>query len=137
MGFVGLDPEAASQLAMRLEQATQDLRAHAGAVANLLAQAGLSSHAPDTMIDVAAWADYRKRDLRTRIEKIVGAEAMASGSLPGGLHFEIRSEAVDAGKHEADKIGDDLEYNFSKKDIPEHLEDLRQYGGDPVYAGAF
>ena len=82
MSYVGLDPQAASELARHLDEAARDLESHASTVAGLLDQAGIvSSAAPAQLREIAGWAAYRSRDLRRRIDKAVAADSGGVGAI--------------------------------------------------------
>src|SRR5438552_18912207 len=104
MGFVGLDPQAATALAGALGGAMQDLHGHADAVASLLRQTGFQSDASRIMHEVGDWAAYRRRNLQGRIDKIVAADTGTVDGLPAGFRFADRDKAVKAGQQEADRI---------------------------------
>src|SRR5438309_2055730 len=116
MAYVGLDPQAAGELAMRLDQAAADLEGHAGEVARLLDQAGIvSSAAPAQLREIAGWAAYRSRDLRRRIDKALAADSGAAGARAPGFRFASRGGAKKAGTEEADKIRALLDGHHPKK----------------------
>src|SRR5438270_11989685 len=104
MSYVGLDPQAAGELARHLDEAARDLESHASTVASLLDQAGIvSREAPAQLREIAGWAAYRSRDLRRRVDTILAADR-GSGARPNGFRFTSRDDAAKADAEEADKI---------------------------------
>ena len=86
MSYVGLDIDRCVELKAHLDAACQDLNNHAATVEGLLRQAGITScKAPAEIRDVAAWANYRSRDLQKRIDRARAADA---GSAAWGSRFE-------------------------------------------------
>ena len=90
MSYVGLDIARCSELKAHLDQAAADLYAHADTVQALLNQAGIvSCKAPAELRDVAAWANYRSRDLQNTFGgagsniNLVPAGAMLNADNPG------------------------------------------------------
>jgi hypothetical protein len=134
--FVGLDPAAASELAQRLDEAAADLEAHAHTVADLLAQGGVSSSAPAEIRDVAGWARYRSRDLRSRIDRIVKESGGQTAVELRGFRFANRDEAKTAGRDNAKKV-ERLLRSHDTKQLNDALDALKRYGNDPAYVAAF
>ena len=126
MGFVGLDPQAATALAGTLGSVVQDLHGHADAVDGLLRQAGFQSDASRIMHEVGDWAAYRRRDLQRRIDKIVAADTGAVDGLPAGFRFADPDKAVKAGQQEADRIKW-LLAKAKPKDVDAELARIEQY----------
>lgn len=132
MSFVGMDIDKCSQLKVHLDQAAADLRAHADRVAALLAQAGIgSSNAPAEIRDVAAWADYRSRDLQKRIERMIAANG---GSGPG-FRFASPEISRKAAKQQADTLKK-LMQGGDAAGVADALAKVKTYAGDPVFAAA-
>ena len=95
MTFVGLDIDKCTALKAHLDQACQDLNAHAANVEAALKQAGIQScQAPAEIRDVAAWADYRSRDLQKRIDR---ARAADTGAVWGSRFGGNRADGCDHG----------------------------------------
>ena len=138
MSFVGLDPQAALDLVARFDRAVQDLGGHAQVIDNLFAQAGHpgESGAPGTMRNAAAWAAYRSRDLKARIDKVLVADSGAAGATPNGFRFANQAEAEKAGKDEAKKIKGLLD-GGKYKQLEAELAKVKQYANDPNFAAAF
>jgi hypothetical protein len=139
MEFVGLDPGSASELAARLEQASNDLNAHASTVESLLAQAEIvSCRAGAELREIAAWAAYRARDLRRRIDRIVAADHASGGTdpVPRGFRFATPALARKAGRETAKDMKKMLD-DDNHVDLDFEMDRLRQYGDDPDFAGAF
>ena len=137
MTFVGLDPQAASDLVARFDRAVHDLEQHAQVIEGLFAQAGHpgASGAPGTMRHVAAWADYRRRDLQKRIDKVLVADSGSAGATPTGFRFATAAEAAKVGKAEADKIKKLLDAGKYKQ-LEAELEKVKHYANDPNFAAA-
>jgi hypothetical protein len=132
MSFVGLDIDRCCELKAHLDQACQDINAHAATVEALLGQAGIvSCRAPAELRDVAAWADYRSRDLQKRIDRMRAANG---GSTPG-FHFASPKVAEDAGKHEGDEIKKRLDAG-DPAGAADELAKVKAYAGDPGFAAA-
>jgi hypothetical protein len=132
MSFVGLDIDRCCELKAHLDQACQDINAHAATVEALLAQAGIvSCRAPAELRDVAAWADYRSRDLQKRIDRMRAANG---GGAPG-FRFASPKVAKDAGKHEGDEIKKRLEAG-DPRGAADELAKVKAYAGDPGFAAA-
>jgi hypothetical protein len=138
MEFVGLAPGPASELASHLAAAARELEAHARTVESLLNQAGIvSCHAGAQIREVAAWADYRARDLRRRIERIVAADRASGGSGPvDGFRFATRALARKAGRETAKDMKKVLD-DSNHVGLDFEISQLRQYGNDPDFAGGF
>src|SRR5437763_7616876 len=137
MSYVGLDPQAAGELARHLDEAARDLESHASTVAGLLDQAGIvSSAAPAQLREIAGWAAYRSRDLRRRIDKMLAADSGGVGARPGGFRFASRGGAKKAGTEEANKIRGLLDGHHSKK-LAEELAKAKAYLADPDCAASF
>jgi hypothetical protein len=136
MGYVGLDPAAADHLVGEFSAAARDLEAHAQTIDRLLAEAGFASGAPGTLRNVAAWAHYRARDLRGRIDKIVaGEQARAGAALPAGFHFSTRADAVAQAKYDADQMAKAID-DSNHVGLDEALAAVEYAASDPDYAGA-
>jgi hypothetical protein len=137
MSYVGLDPQAASELARHLDEAARDLESHASTVASLLDQAGIvSCEAPAQLREIAGWAAYRSRDLRRRIDTMLATDRGGSGARPNGFRFTSRDDAAKAGAEEADKIRGLLDGHHPKK-LAAELDKAKPYLADPDYAAAF
>src|SRR5438552_6614199 len=137
MSYVGLDPQAAGELARHLDEAARDLESHASTVAGLLDQAGIvSSAAPAQLREIAGWAAYRSRDLRRRIDKMLAADGGGSGSQAPGFRFASRGGAKKAGTEEADKIRDLLDGHHPKQ-LAAELARAKPYLADPDFAAGF
>ena len=134
--FVGLDPAATSELVRRFDEAAANLEAHAQTVAGLLAQGGVSSRAPAEMREVASWARYRSRDLRSRIDKIVKESGGGTALELRGFRFASRNHAKEAGRDEAKRVERLLRSHDTKK-LNAALDALKHYGNDPAYVAAF
>src|SRR5436309_15812030 len=104
MGFVGLDPEAATHLVGLFDQAVRELNAHAQSIEQVLRDAGISSGAPGTLRHCGLWADYRRRDLQKRIDKVIAADSGGGGAVPAGFRFDNPAQAKKAGIEAANKI---------------------------------
>ena len=136
MTFVGLDPDRAGALADRLDEAARDLDARAGSVAVLLVQAGISSStAPAELRDVAAWAAYRSRDLRRRIDQVVAADHIGAGPRAPGFRFATGKGAADAAHDVADKLAE-IAKNGDKKALDAELRAIAPYLSDVRFASA-
>jgi hypothetical protein len=137
MSYVGLDPQAASELARHLDEAARDLESHASTVTSLLDQAGIvSCEAPAQLREIAGWAAYRSRDLRRRIDNLLAADSGASGTRAPGFRFAGRGNARKAGADEADRIRALLDGHHPKK-LAAGLAKAMSYLADPDFAAGF
>jgi hypothetical protein len=136
MSFVGLNIDKCTELKAHLDQACQDLNAHAATVDALLAQAGIvSCRAGAELRDVAAWANYRSRDLQKRIDR---ARAADSGSIWGSRFGGDRKAASEAGVAEAKKIKDLMnKVPPDREGLEKELAKVKASADDPAFATAF
>ena len=135
MSFVGIDIDRCVELKAHLDQACRDLNAHADTVRALLAQAGIvSCQAVAELRDVAAWADYRARDLQKRIDR---ARAADSGVPPGSRFGGSERKAEEAGIAEAKRLKDILsDPNPDPGALNAELARIKGQADDPAYAAA-
>ena len=136
MSFVGLDIDKCTELKTHLDQACQDLNAHADSVEAALKAAGIGKcNATAEIRDVAAWADYRSRDLQKRIDRARAADTGA----PWGFRFGgNRAAASEAGVAEAEKIKDLLsKVPPDMQGVEAELAKVKAKADDPAFATAF
>ena len=134
MSYVGLDPQAAGELARHLDEAARDLESHASTVASLLDQAGIvSCEAPAQLREIAGWAAYRSRDLRRRVDTMLAADSGGAGARAPGFRFASTGGAQKAGAEEADKICGLLDGHHPKK-LAEELAKATAYLADSDFA---
>ena len=137
MSYVGLDIDKCSQLKAHLDAAAADIRAHADRVQALLVTAGIQScQAPGELRDVAAWADYRSRDLQKRIDRARAAEQATRPRVGAGFALQTPDDARKAGIKEAKKLTG-LVRAGKDKDARAELDRLRAHASDPNFAAGF
>jgi hypothetical protein len=91
--------------------------------------------APAELRDVAAWAAYRSRDLRSRIEQVVAADHVGAGPRAPGFRFATNKGAVNVGHDAAEKLAEGVEKG-DKKALDTELRAIAPYLSDLRFATA-